>query len=194
MTNYKKKPTITSDSDNHLFDTLNLFYGRFEQVPVIPPSTPDPLPAPPFTIYEEEVRSIFRGLKRNKAPGPDNICPTALYHCAAELAGVFANIFNTSLRQNSVSKCFKESIIIPVFKTKTISCLNDYRPNALTSAVMKSFERIVLSYLKTVTIPLMDPFQFAYRANRSVEDTVNLAIYHILNHLESANTYSVYGF
>lgn len=36
----------------------------------------------------------------------------------------------------------------------------------------------------------MDPLQFAYRANRSVEDTVNLAIHQILNHLESANTYA----
>lgn len=137
------------------------------------------------------MRSTFRGLKTNKAPSPDNISPTVLHHCAAELAGVFADIFNTSLCQNLVPKCFKESIIIPVPKTKkTISCLNDYRPIALTSAVMKSFERIILNHLKTVTTPLMDPFQFAYRANRSVEDTVNLAIHHILNHLESANTYA----
>ena len=34
------------------------------------------------------------------------------------------------------------------------------------------------------------PYQFAYRANRSVEDSVNLAIHHILNHRESANTYA----
>lgn len=108
------------------------------------------------------MRSTFRGLKTNKAPSPDNISPTVLHHCAAELAGVFADIFNTSLCQNLVPKCFKESIIIPVPKTKkTISCLNDYRPIALTSAVMKSFERIILNHLKTVTTPLMDPFQFA---------------------------------
>ena len=44
--------------------------------------------------------------------------------------------------------------------------------------------------MKSVTTPLIDPYQFAYRANRSVEDTVILATHHILNHLESANIYA----
>ncbi len=188
--NSKTKPSPTPDSDNQLPDTLNIFYGRFKQASAPFPSPSDPLPPPTLTIYEEEVRSTFRGLKRNKAADPDNISPSVLHHCAAELAGVFTNIFNTSLCKSSVPKCFKESIIIPIPKTKTISCLNDYRPIALTLAVMKSFERIILKHLKTVTTPLMDPHQFAYTANRSVEDTVNLAIHHILNHLESANTYA----
>ena len=119
------------------------------------------------------MRRTFRGLKKNNAPGPDNIILSVLQHCAEELAGVFTSVYTTSLRQSSAPKCFKEAIIIPIPKTKTISCLNDYRPIALTSAVMKSFECIVLNHLKTVTTPLMDPYQFAYRANKSVEDTVN---------------------
>ncbi|KAF7645104.1 hypothetical protein LDENG_00210010 [Lucifuga dentata] len=34
---------------------------------------------------------------------------------------------------------------------------------------MKSFERLVLSHLKATTDPLLDPLQFTYRANRSVD-------------------------
>ena len=30
------------------------------------------------------------------------------------------------------------------------------------SVVMKSFERLVLNYLKDITGPLLDPLQFAY--------------------------------
>ncbi|XP_024908484.1 uncharacterized protein LOC103397242 [Cynoglossus semilaevis] len=37
----------------------------------------------------------------------------------------------------------------------------------LTSVVMKSFKRLVLTHLKAITDPLLDPLQFAYRANRS---------------------------
>ncbi|KAK3512214.1 hypothetical protein QTP70_001111 [Hemibagrus guttatus] len=33
---------------------------------------------------------------------------------------------------------------------------------------MKSFERLVLAYLKNITGPLLDPLQFAYRANSSI--------------------------
>ena len=74
-----------------------------------------------------------------------------------------------------VPVCFKSSTIIPVPKKPRITGLNDYRPVALTSVVMKSFERLVLSHLKSITDPLLDPLQFAYRGNRSVDDAVNMA-------------------
>ncbi len=70
-----------------------------------------------------------------------------------------------------------------------ITGLNDYRPLALTSVVMKSFERLVLAYLKASTGPLLDPQQFAYRANRSVNDAVNMGLYFILLHLDRPETY-----
>ena len=60
----------------------------------------------------------------------------------------------------------------------------------MTSVVMKSFERLVLSHLKTITDPLLDPLQFTYRASRSVDDAVNMALHFILQHLDSAGTYA----
>ncbi|XP_061633141.1 uncharacterized protein LOC133479775 [Phyllopteryx taeniolatus] len=89
-----------------------------------------------------------------------------------------------------VPSCFKRSTIIPVPKKPAISGLNDYRPVALTSVVMKSFERLVLDHLKSVTGPLLDPLQFAYQANRSADDAVNMGLHFILEHLDSAGTYA----
>ncbi|KAK3513073.1 hypothetical protein QTP70_000962 [Hemibagrus guttatus] len=74
-------------------------------------------------------------------------------------------------------------------KKPKITGLNDYRPVALTSVVMKSFERLVLAYLKNITGPLLDPLQFAYRANRSVDDAVNMGLHFILQHLDKSGTY-----
>ncbi|KAK3561767.1 hypothetical protein QTP86_013416 [Hemibagrus guttatus] len=54
---------------------------------------------------------------------------------------------------------------------------------------MKSFERLVLAYLKNITGPLLDPLQFAYRANRSMDDAVNMGLYFILQHLDKSGTY-----
>ncbi|KAK3537985.1 hypothetical protein QTP70_026510, partial [Hemibagrus guttatus] len=100
------------------------------------------------------------------------------------------DIFNTSLETCHVPACFKTSAIVPVPKKTKITGLNDYRPVALTSVVMKSFERLVLSYLKDITDPLLDPLQFAYRANRSVDDAVNMALHFILQHLDSPGSYA----
>ncbi len=63
----------------------------------------------------------------------------------------------------------------PVPKKPKITGFNDYRPVALTSVVMKSFEK------HNITGPSLDPLQFAYRANRSVDDAVNMELYYVLD-------------
>ena len=76
-------------------------------------------------------------------------------------------------------------MIIPVPKKRNITCLNDYRPVALTSVVMKVLERLVCRYLTYITL---DPHQFAYRANRGVDDAVSLCTHFILQHLNTKST------
>ncbi|KAK3522364.1 hypothetical protein QTP86_007648 [Hemibagrus guttatus] len=151
---------------------------------------PHPPPLTPLTIKEEEVNRLFKRLNTRKATGPDSVSPSLLKHCANQLSPVFTDIFNTSLETCHVPACFKTSAIVPVPKKTKITGLYDYRPVALTSVVMKSFERLVLSYLKDITDPLLDPLQFAYRANRSVDDAMNMALHFILQHLDSPGSYA----
>ncbi len=135
------------------------------------------------------MRQVFKKNKRRKAPGPDGVSPACLKTCADQLAPIFTQIFNRSLELCEVPSCFKCSTIIPVPKKTKITGLNDYRPVALTFVAMKSFERLVLSYLKDSTWPILDPLQFAYRTNRSVDDAVNIGLHFILQHLDRPGTY-----
>ena len=89
-----------------------------------------------------------------------------------------------------IPHCFKKSTIIPVPKKSTASCLNDYRPIALTSVVMKTLERLVLQFLKSIIDPLLDQFQFAYRNNRSGDDAVTLGLFYVFQYLDSPTTYA----
>ncbi|KAK3541538.1 hypothetical protein QTP86_029174, partial [Hemibagrus guttatus] len=146
-------------------------------------------PPPALWISEDDVRQIFLKQKKRKALGPDGVTPACLKTCADQLAFIFSQIFNRSLELCEVPACFKDSTIIPIPKKPKITGLNDYRPVALTSVVMKSFERLVLAYLKNITGPLLDPLQFAYRANRSVDDAVNMGLHFILQHLDKSGTY-----
>ncbi len=70
-----------------------------------------------------------------------------LRSCADQLAGLFTSIFNESLATSAVPTSFKKSVIIPVPKNSKPSCLNDYRPVALTSTVMKVFERLLKNHI-----------------------------------------------
>ncbi|KAK3552708.1 hypothetical protein QTP86_021130, partial [Hemibagrus guttatus] len=119
-----------------------------------------PSPAPALWISEDDVRQIFLKQKRRKAQGPDGVTPACLETCADQLAFLFSQIFNRSLELCEVPACFKCFTIIRIPKKPKIT--------GLTSVVMKSFERLVLAYLKNITGPLLDPLQFAYRANSSL--------------------------
>ncbi len=198
FTNYKT-PSPSTVENQQLADDLNVFCCRFEKTPhtrpehlstqpLTPPATPLS-PTPALKISEDDVRQVFIKNKRRKAPGPDGVSPACLKSCADQLAPIFTQIFNRSLELCEVPSCFKRSTIIPVPKKPKITGLNDYRPVALTSVVMKSFERLVLAYLKASTGPLLDPLQFAYRANRSVDDAVNMGLHFTLQHLDRPGTY-----
>ena len=92
-----------------------------------------------------------------------NMPPSRWKQCADELAPIFTNLFNASPHQHTVSVCFKAATIIPVPKMFRMNALDDWRPVAMTSVVMKVLEWLVLTYLKSVSNFSMDPLQFTYR-------------------------------
>ncbi len=191
ITSYKT-PSPSTEANQQLSEDLNKFYCRFEkQKPGLTPhthsdrlttqpSTPSPPPStvsqPVLKICEDDVSKVFRRQKIRKAKGPDGVSPACLKACAVQLSSIFTLIFNRSLELCEVPSCFKRSTIIPVPKKPKTTGRNDYRPVALTSMEMMSFERLVLAHLKDSTGPLLDPLQFAYRANRSVDDAVNMGL------------------
>ncbi len=141
-----------------------------------------------IVISEHAVRRALKRVNPHKAAGPDKVAPRVLKRCADQLYKILCNIFNLSLVQCEVPGVWKASCIVPVQKKKTVTGMNDLRPVALTSCVMKVFERVFLPILQEQVSDFMDPLQFAYKKDRSVED----AILHVLNnaysHLDKPNT------
>ncbi len=148
ITDYKPPPQACDD-DTSLPDTLNHFYSRFEMQNDTPAQK---LPTPPndqaLCLSPADVRKTLSRINPRKAAGPDNIPGRVLKDCAAQLTDVLTDIFNTSLSQAVVPTCLKSTTIIPVPKKSPVSCLNDYRPIALTPIMMKCFERLVMHKIK----------------------------------------------
>ncbi|KAK3570325.1 hypothetical protein QTP86_017161 [Hemibagrus guttatus] len=134
-----------------------------------------------WIISEDDVRQIFLKQKGRKAPGPDGVTPACLKTCADRLAFIFSQIFNRSLELCEVPACFKHSTIIPIPKKPKITGLNDYRPVALTSVVMKSFERLLLKFTDDTTVIglIQHSDESAYR-----QEIEQLAAWCNLNNLE----------
>jgi len=112
-----------------------------------------------------------------RAAGHDGISGRVLKTCVNQLAPVFITIFNLCLAESVVPACFKWSTASP-------ACLNDYRPVALTSVVMKCFERLLKDYICAVLPPSMYSLQFAYWPNRSTDNAVSQAIHSSRSHLD----------
>ena len=117
-------------------DKLNNFFARFEDSTVTPTRTAN---------------------KTRKAAGPDGIPSRVLRACADQLAGVFTDIFNQSLSQSAVPTCFKRATTVPVPKKAKVTELNDYRPVALTSVIMKCLERLVKDHTTSTLPDTLDP-------------------------------------
>ncbi|KAK3509541.1 hypothetical protein QTP70_001400 [Hemibagrus guttatus] len=138
-----------------------------------------------FINSEHDVRRAFSRVNTRKAAGPDGISGRVLRACADQLTPVFTEIFNLSLIQSVIPTCFKEPIIVPVPKKTHPASLNDYRPVALTSVVMKCLERLIRDFIISSLPDTLDPLQFAYRPNRSTDDAISHLLHTSLTHLDT---------
>ncbi|KAL0150862.1 hypothetical protein M9458_053781 [Cirrhinus mrigala] len=134
--------------------------------------------------YSGKLKNSFQEMTPNQC---GTVPQHSHQHPAPPSPLLFLNLPLRSVKSHPASNVPPSSLYPRNQKTQG---LNDYRPVALTSVVMKSFERLVLAYLKDITGPLLDPLQFAYRPNRSVDDAVNMGLHYIHQHLDKPGTYA----
>jgi hypothetical protein len=66
---------------------------------------------------------------------------------------------------------------------------NDYRRIAITSVIMKSFERLVKDHITSTLHVTLNPMQFAYRPNWSTDNAIVITLHTALSHLDKRNAY-----
>ncbi|KAI4872034.1 hypothetical protein NFI96_006517 [Prochilodus magdalenae] len=137
------------------------------------------------TFTADQVRGELRRFHTEKAAGPDRVCPRLLKSCAAELGAPLQHIFNLSLRLGRVPTLWKTSCLVPVPKKGRPTELNDFRPVALTSHVMKTLE---CHLLRPQVQHAMDPLQFAYRKKVGVEDAMLYFLHRAHSHLDKGGS------
>ena len=182
------------DDPKRKADELNSFYSRFDthDFTDVTEALKDELVRcqdEPITIEERDVFLQLSKINPRKATGPDGISGKLLRNCARELTLPFRSLFQMSAETKENPRCWKTSLIVPVAKKPRPSQLNDYRPVALTSIVMKCFERIMLKYLLQPVSELIDPNQFAYQQNKSVQDAVLYLAHLLFKHTDEAKSY-----
>ena len=131
---------------------------------------PPPIPQPGLNITSSQVMRELERLNQRKAAGPDHTGPRMLKACAAQLCGVLSHLFNLSLHLQRVPVLWKTSCLVPVPKKGHPVALDDYRPIALTSHIVKVMERLVLAHLRPLVCPSQDPLKCAHQPHVGVDD------------------------
>lgn len=184
------KPNFHEGNVEKLVNDLNVFYARFDKEDSIGPSPDCVGELAKVELSADEVRNVFKQLNERKAAGPDGLSPKLLKTCYMELSDIFHLIFSESLATGTIPSLWKTATVIPVPQIAKPAVLNDYRPVALTPIVAKCLEKLVLSRLMPAVSPFMDPLQFAYQKNRSVEDAAITVLNYVYQHLEKSGTYA----
>ena len=97
-------------------------------------------------ITRDEIESILKTLKTNKAHGPDCISVSMIQlglDLCIPLQIIFQNIIETSIFPEQ----WKEANVTPVHKKKDKQTVSNYRPISLLPIFAKIFEKIVFKHL-----------------------------------------------
>ena len=137
---------------------------------------------------ELEVLSIITQM-RNSSAGHDALRPQLLKENGDSFVKPITHIVNLSLSQGVVPDALKIAQITPVYKAGDCSCINNYRPISVLTALSKILEKIVskrvTSFLDKHSV--ISNNQFGFRRRHSCELPLVLATDYIRKALDEGH-------
>ena len=96
-----------------------------------------------ITFNEEDFHNAIDELSPNAGAGPDGLPSVLLKKCKSSFSKALHILWSTCYDNETTPSSLKKSHIIPIFKDGLKSLPENYRPVALTSHLIKLFEKIV---------------------------------------------------
>ena len=116
-----------------------------------------------------DIEEAIDELSANSAAGPDQFPAILLKQCKKVLGKPLHLIWKRSLLSGEIPNVLKSANIVPIHKGGSKGEAKNYRPVALTSHIIKIFEKVlrnhIVSHLEENR--LLNPSQHGFRAGRS---------------------------
>ena len=117
----------------------------------------------------EDLEKAIAEISPTAAAGPDRFPAILLKQCKSTLSKPLLMIWRRSLDTGQIPQTLKIAHIIPIYKGGCRGTPKNYRPVALTSHLIKIFEKILrkkmVEYMETYQ--LFNPSQHGFRFGRS---------------------------
>ena len=132
-------------------------------------SQSSPLDITDIEISENLITNAIKTLKKHSAAGPDEFPAILLKKCSNALAKPLALLYRNMLDTGIIPQELKTAHITPIHKKGPKSLAKNYRPVALTSHIIKIFEKVLAKQLANYLEDnnKMNPAQHGFRQGRS---------------------------
>ena len=134
-----------------------------ESPPLHPPPT---TPPSPFTY--EELMTVMRGLKANKAPGLDGMKAEALLLLDYVGERILLDLLNECFTTRTVPQEWKQALVVNIYKGKGSPA--NYRPISLLNVLYKIYAALLQRRLAPAHDHHLRSTQFGFRARRSTAE------------------------
>lgn len=134
-------------------------------------------------VSELEVITYINSLKNSSHGGHDNISNEVIKMFHMFLSKPISHIINSIFSAGVFPDVFKNSTIVPLFKSGKKTDINNYRPIALTNVVSKIVEKTIKSRLLDFLEKnnLINDNQFGFRRGLCTENAITKVTDYVLN-------------
>ena len=144
---------------------------------------------------EEDLIEAMEEISYNSAAGPDGYPAILLKNCRQALSRPLYIIWRQSMNTGVIPKLCKFAHIVPIYKGKSVSrsTAKSYRPVALTSQLIKTFEKVVRRHIVAFMEKhsLFNISQHGFRMGRSCLSQLIEHLDHVNNLLEQGKSVDV---
>ena len=118
---------------------------------------------------KQDLIDAINDISQNAAAGPDRFPAILLKKCKYSLATPLYMVWRKSLDESSVPSFEKHANITPIHKSGSRAIAKNYRPIALTSHLIKIFEKVIRKYIIAYIEEncLFNDSQHGFRSGRS---------------------------
>ena len=143
-------------------------YSTDNNVIIDLPENLDPIPV----ILLKELKKAIKMLKKNKAPGPDDLTVEMFEHGGETLHQRLLELLNCIIQHREVPTQLRLSEIVTLFKKGDLLDCANYRPITLLSHIYKLLMQIIYNRISQTVVCALPPSQAAYQPGRSTVEQI----------------------
>ena len=146
-------------------------------------------------IDECEVIYVVNGCKSKTSTDCDDIYFRHIKSVNTSIVKPITHIFNLSFQTGTFPEQMKIAKVIPLFKSGSKNCFNNYRPISLLPQLSKILEKLYSNRLNTFTktCDILNPCQYGFRGEMSTTHALVKVVSEMTNFLNKRNTILVYS-